>query len=142
MRRDRSYQPVWLCGVLRASTTSASGRVSRAWPVQTATRNCTRDEGGPFGFGNQVPIPSHCKLLRSRAVVVSVAVKSGQEVQTARSREALTLAERLCRTADRIDPARVFGPCHRLGRGTSAPDSEKLCGLLQPRIRTPICLCC
>jgi hypothetical protein len=26
-----------------------------------------------------VLIPSHCKLLRSRAVVVSVAVKSGQE---------------------------------------------------------------
>jgi hypothetical protein len=22
-------------------------------------RNCTRDEGGPFGFGNQVLIPSH-----------------------------------------------------------------------------------
>ena len=50
-----------------------SGRVSRALPVQTATRNCTRDEGGPFGFGNQVLIPSHCKLLRSKAVVVSVA---------------------------------------------------------------------
>jgi len=27
-------------------------------------RNCTRDEGGPFGFGNQVLIPSHRKLLR------------------------------------------------------------------------------
>jgi len=64
------------------------GRVSRASPVQTATRNCTRDEGGPFGFGNQVLIPSRCKLLRPKAVVVSVAVKSGQEVQTARSREA------------------------------------------------------
>jgi hypothetical protein len=68
--------------------TSDLGRVSRALPVQTATRNCTRDEGGPFGFGNQVLIPSHCKLLRSKAVVVSVAVKSGQEAQTARSREA------------------------------------------------------
>ena len=33
-------------------------------------RNCTRDEGGPFGFGNQVLISSHRKLLRSRAVVV------------------------------------------------------------------------
>jgi hypothetical protein len=36
----------------------------------------------------------------------------------------LALAERLCRTADRIDPAPVFGPCHRFGRGTSAPDSN------------------
>src|SRR5712672_553898 len=31
----------------------------------------------------------------------------------------LTLAEWLCRTADRIDPARVSGPHHCLGRGTS-----------------------
>jgi hypothetical protein len=44
-----------------------------------------------------------------------------------------TLAEWLCRTADRIDPARVFGPHHCLGRGTSAPDSNFLCGLLQFR---------
>jgi hypothetical protein len=40
-------------------------------------RNCSRDEGGPFGFGDQVPIPSHRKLLRSRAVVVSVAENAG-----------------------------------------------------------------
>ena len=41
-------------------------------------RNCTRDEGGPFGFGNQVLISSHRKLLRSKAVVVSVAETLGQ----------------------------------------------------------------
>src|ERR1700756_4041815 len=34
---------------------------------------------------------------------------------------------------DRINPARVFGSPHCFGRGTSAPDSEKLCGLLQRR---------
>jgi hypothetical protein len=45
----------------------------------------------------------------------------------------LTLTERLCRTADRIDPARVFGPHHCLGRGTSAPGSEILRSLLQRR---------
>ena len=28
-------------------------------------------EGGPFGFGNQVLISSHRKLLRSKAVVMS-----------------------------------------------------------------------
>src|ERR1019366_8971376 len=44
-----------------------------------------------------------------------------------------TLAEWLCRAADRIDPARVFGPHHCLGQETSASDSEKLCGLLQRR---------
>src|SRR6516165_6303316 len=38
---------------------SAAGVVSRVSPVQTALRNCTRDEGGPFEFGNQVLISSH-----------------------------------------------------------------------------------
>ncbi len=37
--------------------------VSRVSPVQTALRNCTGDEGGPFGFGDQELIPSHRKLL-------------------------------------------------------------------------------
>jgi hypothetical protein len=58
---------------------SAKGLVSRASPVHTAMRNCTRDEGGPFGVGNQVPISSHRKLLRSKAVVVNVAEKSGHD---------------------------------------------------------------
>ena len=52
-------------------------RVSRASPVHTAMRNCTRDEGGPFGFGNQVLISSHRKLLSSIAMVVSVAETLG-----------------------------------------------------------------
>jgi transposase len=53
-------------------------RVTRATPVQTAVRNCTRDEGRSFGFGNQVLIPSHRKLLRLNAVVVSVAETPGR----------------------------------------------------------------
>jgi hypothetical protein len=53
------------------------GLVSRVTPVQTAMRNCTRDEGRPFGFGNQVLIPSHRKLLSSKAMVVNVAEKPG-----------------------------------------------------------------
>jgi hypothetical protein len=32
------------------------GLVSRVTPVYTANRNCTRDGGGPFEFGNQVLI--------------------------------------------------------------------------------------
>jgi hypothetical protein len=43
----------------------------------------------------------------------------------------LALAEWLCRTADRIDPARVCRSFDRLGRGASAPDSRNLCSLLQ-----------
>ena len=46
-----------------------------ATPVHTAKRNCTRDEGGPFGFGNQVLISSPRKLLSSKAKVVNVAEK-------------------------------------------------------------------
>src|ERR1700722_4471737 len=45
----------------------------------------------------------------------------------------LTLAEWLCRTTDRIDPARVFGSHYCLGRGTSAPEVNFLCRLLQLR---------
>ncbi len=33
---------------------SGKGLVSRASPIQTVVRNCTRDEGGPFEVGNQV----------------------------------------------------------------------------------------
>ncbi len=33
--------------------------MSRVTPVHTAVRNCTRDEGRPFEFGNQVLISSH-----------------------------------------------------------------------------------
>ena len=56
--------------------TAESGRVSRVTPVHTAMRNCTRDEGRSFGFGNQVLISSHRKLLWSKAMVVSVAEKA------------------------------------------------------------------
>src|SRR6476469_2169696 len=58
---------------------AAQGRVSRVSPVQTAMRNCTRDEGGPFEVGNQVLISSHRKLLLSKAMVVSVAETPGQD---------------------------------------------------------------
>ena len=61
-------------------------------------RNCTRDEGGPFGFGNQVLISSHCKLLRSKAVVVSVAEKPGHDPGR-RGRERRAQANR-CRSVE------------------------------------------
>src|SRR5262245_24101841 len=54
---------------------SAVGLVSRVTPVQTALRNCTRDEGKSFEVGNQVLISSHRKLLSSKAMVESVAEK-------------------------------------------------------------------
>ena len=44
------------------SDTSVSGLVSRVTPVHTANAT-VREIGGPFGFGNQVLISSHRKLL-------------------------------------------------------------------------------
>jgi hypothetical protein len=69
----------WKCSLFFAMQNDAPGRVSRVPPVQTAMRNCTRDEGGPFEIGNQVLGSSHRKLLWSKAVVVSVAETAGQD---------------------------------------------------------------
>jgi hypothetical protein len=38
-----------------------------------------RDEGGPLGAGSQVQASNRCKLRSSRAIVVSVAEKPGQD---------------------------------------------------------------
>ena len=55
------------------------GLVSRVTPVQTAMRNCTRDEGRSFEFSNQVLISNHRKVLCSKATVVNVAEKPEQD---------------------------------------------------------------
>ena len=65
--------------VQNAKLNDRIGRVSRAPRELSAARNCTRDEGGPFEFGDQEPISSHRKLLRAKAVVVSVAETPGQD---------------------------------------------------------------
>jgi hypothetical protein len=58
---------------------SELGPVSRATPVRTAMRNCTRDERWRFEVGNQVLISNHRKLLWSKAMVANVAEKSEQD---------------------------------------------------------------
>jgi Resolvase, N terminal domain len=57
---------------------SELGLVSRASPVHTARRNCTGDEGGPFGFGDQAVDPKPPRAAVSKATVVSVAETSGR----------------------------------------------------------------
>jgi hypothetical protein len=42
-------------------------------------RNCTEDEGGPLGAGLQEQASNHLKLLRSKAMVVSVEEKAWQK---------------------------------------------------------------
>jgi len=39
--------------------------------------SCMRDEGRPLDAGSQVQASNHCKLLSSKAMVVSVAAKGG-----------------------------------------------------------------
>src|ERR1700731_3754664 len=53
---------------VRRGVMSDWGLVSRASPVHTAARNCTRDGGGPFGFGDQVadPKPPRVAAVKSR----------------------------------------------------------------------------
>jgi hypothetical protein len=68
--------------------TAALGLVSRASSVHTAMRNYTGDEGRSFEFDNQVLISSHRKLLWSKARVVNVAEKAGQDPVRHGSREA------------------------------------------------------
>src|SRR6516165_9665736 len=100
--------------------TFVKGRVSRASPVHTGMRNCSRDEGGPFGFGDQEPIPSHRKLLRSKAVVVSVAETSGQGSRQAGSREA-SASEPLQKRRKRIRRCRNRGVTLPAGRARAMP---------------------
>jgi hypothetical protein len=70
------------CGSISATRSEASSSRSVWSPARVAdnelsvARNCTRDEGGPFEFGDQEPISSHRKPLRAEAAVVSVAETS------------------------------------------------------------------
>src|SRR5271166_4310264 len=67
-------------------------------------RNCTRDEGGPFGFGDQELIPSHRELLRPKSVVVSVAETPGCDSgRHGRERRAQAVLSGLERDGDACD---------------------------------------
>ena len=41
---------------------------------------CTKDEGGPLGTVMQVEVSNHLKLLWTKAMVVSVKEKAGQDL--------------------------------------------------------------
>ena len=71
-------------------------------------RNCTRDGGGPFGFGNQVLISSHRKLLSSKATVVNVAETSGYDLGRY-GRERRAQANRCGSVEMRLDDVKTEG---------------------------------
>jgi hypothetical protein len=73
---------------------TGSGLVSRVTPVHTAMRNCTGDEGRPFGFGDQVadPKPPQAAVVKSDggercgnvgAMIPAGKVERGERKQTA-----------------------------------------------------------
>ena len=113
---------VWINVAANPTAEWIARQITEAFPWDGAPGYMIRDRDRIYGAVVHTPIASHGH--------------SGQTDCTG-----LALAEWLCRTADRIDPARVFGPCHRFGRGTSAPDSNFLCRLLQSCFITRICLC-
>jgi hypothetical protein len=78
----------------RATAMSEMGLVSRVTPVHTAMRNCTGDEGRPFGFGDQVadPKPPQAAVVKSDggercgnvgAMIPAGKVERGERKQTA-----------------------------------------------------------
>ena len=89
-RKDQVNQTPWPCHNMIASKTrfrdreqSCQNHVRRTGVCHERDLNqkgrercCTRDEGRPLGVGGQALTPNHCKLLSSKAMVVSVAVKT------------------------------------------------------------------
>ena len=68
--------------------------MSRVTPVHTALRNCMRDEGRPFGFGDQVadPKPPQAAVVKSDggercgnvgAMISAGKIERGERKQTA-----------------------------------------------------------
>ena len=86
--------------------------------------NCTRDEGGPFEFGNQVLISSHRKLLRLNVVVVSVAEKPGRRFWQARSREA-SASKPSMKCRKRIRRCQNWGVTLPLGSAREMPETAR-----------------
>ena len=84
--------------------------------------------------GSALPYPrSGSHLWHHRYTPIA---RHGHSRQTHRA--SVALAERFCRTADRINPARVPRSSRRLERGSLTSDPASLCPLLQQNQNTPI----
>ena len=86
-RMMREYQ-VRICERLGVKFLGPTRLVSRVTPVHTAMRNCMRDEGGPFGIGNQVLISSHPQAAVVKSHGGERCGKTGTRFRPARLREA------------------------------------------------------
>jgi hypothetical protein len=68
-----------LCSTANLAANVSVGSCVTSIAGPNGMRNCTGDEGRPFEVGDQVLASSHRKLLSSKAMVVSVAEKPGQD---------------------------------------------------------------
>ena len=110
---------VWINVTTNPTAEWIARQITEAFPWNEAPRYLIRDRDRIYGNIVTTPIARH-----------------GHPGQAHRA--SLALAERLCRTTDRIDPARMPRPYRRLGRGSPAPDPASLCRLLQQDPNAPV----
>jgi hypothetical protein len=102
---------VWINVTTNPTADWIARQLTEAFPWDEAPRYLIRDRDRIYG-------PVATRRLRAMGIRDTDCIS-------------LALAERLCRTPDWINPARMFGPRHCLGRGASASNSAILCPLLQ-----------
>src|SRR5450759_4836128 len=104
---------------------SLMGRVSRASSVQTAVRNCTRDEGGPFEAGRQGQASNHCKLC----AVVPGEQNNGWRGFVASDQRSFPIGRSSMSAAEHQKPCELRGSCTVLGaRGGEIPPRDSPIG--------------
>jgi hypothetical protein len=99
---------VWINVTTNPTAEWVARQITEAFPWDEAPGYMIRDRDWHLWHHRHTPIAGHGH--------------SGQAYRTG-----IALAEWLCRTADWINPARMCGPRHRLGRGASAPNSAIVC---------------
>src|SRR5216683_1118931 len=135
----RRLSPPLICSSCRPSTSSfsmawrssISGDAVWCGPAPPPTQP-------PNGLLARSPRLSHgTRHLATSSAIEIVPTASSSERGSGRwasatdHRTSLALAELTHRTAHRLDPARMPGPCPDPGRGPSMPDPQSLCRLLQ-----------
>jgi hypothetical protein len=110
---------VWINVTTNPTAEWIARQLTEAFPWHEAPRYLIRDRDRIYG-----------EVARQRIRAMGIRDKP--------NRTSVTLAERFCRTADWVDPARVRRPYRCLGRGAPAPDPANLCRLLQQDPNTPV----
>ena len=105
--------------IVAAPRTEQVCLASRVSPVQTALRNCTGDEGGPFGFGDQVADPKPPRAAAAKSPGGERRGKVGATIPAG----VVERGERK-QTADQVSKA--VQTMSKPGTGTGFPDSARV----------------